>query len=122
MSLACGQYCDGQESTCEGEEVLSLLGERPEESVRDEFEVEGCLSQTFRHLGKTQKHKQPCVMFSGICEGADAPPVDRLRQAVPGGEAGGRTRGLQNATVIENTPAGQLQGPSWATQVKPGGL
>lgn len=54
-------------------------------------------------------------MFSGICEGVDNPPVERMRQAVPGGEAGGGTWGPQSVTEEENTPAGQLQGPNWAT-------
>lgn len=62
-------------AVCAGEEVLSSVGKRREESVRDEFEVRGCLSQIFRQPGKTQKHKQPCVMFSEICKGVDTPPV-----------------------------------------------
>lgn len=76
---------------CEGEKALSSAGKRPEKSVRDESEVRGCVSQTVRLSGKTLTHKQPCVMFSGICKGVDNPPVERMRQAVPGGEVGGGT-------------------------------
>lgn len=68
-------------AACEGREVLSSVGERPEESVRDESEVRGCLSQIFRQYGKTQKHRQPCMMFSEICKGVHTPPVWRMRQA-----------------------------------------
>lgn len=53
------------------------------------------------------KREQSCVMFSETCKGIAASPAQRMRQAAPGGEAGGGTRGPQRVMVVDNTPGGQ---------------